>query len=75
MNKILKKALIEIAIAVFAGYILLYLPAPGAAPASTPSRWVEPRMIMVGMPGQLSQDVVAMEVSKHQTEGLGCADA
>lgn len=74
MNKKLKERLVELGIAVLAGYIVVCLPAPSSKESQAPV-WQEPRLLMVQTPAGL-QELSAAQVSKPKTmERMRCADA
>lgn len=74
MNKKLKEVLIELSVAIAAGYIVVCLTTQSAKEAPSPVKQ-EPHLIMVHVPSRMQLDLVATEVSKPQTEELRCADA
>lgn len=74
MNKKLKAVLIELAVAILAGYIVVCLPAPSTEKTPAPVKQ-EPHLIMVHAPSRMQLDLVATAVSKPQTEDSRCADA
>ena len=74
MNKNLKERLVELGIAVLAGYIVVCLPAPSSGESKAPV-WHEPRLLMVQTPARL-QELPDMQVSNPKTmEPMRCADA